>query len=195
MNVSIRAAAISLLIAALSACGSTPPSSYYMLSADAHDWPGVDGLKVGVGPITVPDYLKGRGMILGREEHRLQVSEFDRWAEPLESGITRVVILNLASLLDTRQISHFPWRADAVPEYSVRLGVVQLTARTDDAILVASWTVLRPRTGELVEQSLSRHTLPIASDKPEDVADAYSALLLKMSEDVARVIQQDAGNT
>ncbi len=193
MNPLLRAAAAVLLIATLVACGTTPPSRYYMLGADARGWPDVDGLTVGVGPISIPDYLKGRGMVLGREEHRLQVSEFDRWAEPLESGITRVMILNLASLLDTRQLSHFPWRSDAIPEYGVRLGVVQLTARTDDAILVASWTILRPRTGEVVEQSLSRHTLPLESDQPELVAEVYSALLLKLSEDVARVIQRDAG--
>ncbi len=194
MNAPLRAAAIVLLVATVTACGTTPPSRYYMLSADARGWPGVDGLTVGVGPISIPDYLKGRGMVLGREEHQLQVSEFDRWAEPLESGITRVTILNLAALLDTRQISNFPWRSDAVPEYAVRIGVVQLTARRDDAILVASWTVLRPRSGDVVEQSLSRHTVALPTDDPETVADSYSSLLLKLSEDVAGVIQRDAGN-
>lgn len=193
MKTRLRIAALTVAVTLLAACGSTPPSRYYMLSADAMTPPSQDGMLVGIGPITVPDYLKNRGMILGREGNRLEISEYERWAEPLESGITRVLVLNLASLLDTRQMTVFPWRSDAVPDYSVSVGMVQFTARQDDALLVASWTVQRPHSRELVQKSLTRHSLPIKSRDPNALADVYSALLLKLSEDIANAIQQDAG--
>lgn len=189
-----RPAILLVLAALVSACGSTPPSSYYMLSADAATPPSHDGVLVGVGPIAIPDYLKNRGMILGRDGNRLTISQYDRWAEPLESGITRVMVLNLASLLDTRQVTVFPWRSDTIPEYAVSVGVVQFTARQNDALLVASWTVHRPQTGELVEKSLARHSLPLKSQDPNQVADVYSALLLTLSKDIASAVQRDVEN-
>lgn len=193
MNTSLRIAAFTVVVTLLAACGSTPPSRYYMLSANAASAPTHDGVRVGIGPISIPDYLKTRGMILGRDGNRLTISQYERWAEPLESGITRVLILNLASLLDTRQVTVFPWRSDDTPDYAVSVGMVQFTAHEDDALLVASWTVQRPHGDELVEQSLSRHSLALTSKDPSDVAEVYSALLQLLSEDIASAIQQDAG--
>ena len=170
MNTSLRIAAFTVVVTLLAACGSTPPSRYYMLNANAASAPTHDGVRVGIGPITIPDYL-----------------------EPLESGITRVLILNLASLLDTRQVTVFPWRSDDTPDYAVSVGMVQFTAHQDDALLVASWTVQRPHGDELVEQSLSKHSLALTSKDPSDVAEVYSGLLQLLSEDIASAIRQDAG--
>lgn len=194
MKTPLRIGALTLVVTLLAACGSTPPSRYYMLSADAMKAPTSDGVSVGVGPIQIPDYLKGRGMILGRDGNKLDISEFERWAEPLESGVLRVLLLNLASLLDTRQMTVFPWRADSVPEYGVSIGVVQFAARQDDALLVASWTVTKPRSDTLVKKSLTRHILPLDSNDPNDIADIYSALLLQLSEAIADAIEQDANS-
>ena len=40
-----------LLLILLGACGSTPPSNYYMLSANAGGMPGSGGPSLGIGPI------------------------------------------------------------------------------------------------------------------------------------------------
>ena len=55
--------------------------------------------------------MKGRGMVLSRDGHQINVSEFDRWAEPLEAGISRVLILNLAALMNSQEVYAFPWRS------------------------------------------------------------------------------------
>lgn len=180
-----------LVIALLGACGSTPPSRYYMLSADAVGSPTDNGISIGVGPITIPDYLKGRNMVLARDDHLLTVSEFDRWAEPLEAGINRVLILNLASLSNTQQVYAFPWRQDSTPDYTVRVGVIQFAVGDSTAVLKASWTVQKPGAEGLVHRGLSSLETPASNTDPATVADVCSALLLELSREISAVIASD----
>lgn len=181
-----------LLISALvAACGTTPPSNYYMLTADAQGTPSDAGVSIGVGPVEIPDYLKERSMILSRNDHLLSVSNFDRWAEPLEAGILRVLILNLSVLMDTQQAYAFPWRSDAAPEYGVRVSVVQLSVGETSALLSVSWSLHHARTGALVHKALTQLQAPVTDNNAETVADVYSKLLLDLSEAIAAVISRD----
>jgi hypothetical protein len=176
----------------LAGCGSTPRSNYYMLSADASGQPGSAGPAIGVGPVLVPEYLKGREMVLNRSEHKLELADYDRWAEPLDAGVTRVVAVNLAVLLDTQNVQSFPWRRDAIPDYAVRIAVVQLAVQGSEARLVAEYTVADPRQGEPVSQHIRNFTTSTNAADPERVAAAYSQLLLELSEDIARSIRARA---
>jgi uncharacterized lipoprotein YmbA len=176
----------------LAGCGSTPRSNYYMLSADANGQPGRAGPAIGVGPVSVPEYLRGREMVLNRSDHKLELADYDRWAEPLDAGVNRVVAVNLAALLDTQNVQLFPWRRDAIPDYAVRIAVVQLAVHGSEARLVAEYTVARPQQGESVSQHIRNFTTGTNAADPERVAATYSQLLLELSEDIARSIRAHA---
>ena len=177
-----------LLLTLLVACGSTPRSNYYMLSADARGTPGSTGLAIGVGPVNIPDYLKAREMVLNRSEHKLKIADYDRWAEPLDSGVSRVVAINLAVLLATQDVQIFPWRRDTVPEFAVRIAVVQFAVQGRDATLVCEWTVSRPRQGEALSQHITQVNTGMRDSDPESIAAAYSELLLQLSQKIATAI-------
>ena len=85
-----------LLPLLLSACLSTPPSHYYLLSAHDGDQPTGVNPSVGIGPISLPEYLNRNSMVYRREDNQLQIAGYERWAEPLTDGILRVIGLNLA---------------------------------------------------------------------------------------------------
>ena len=169
-------------------CGSTPRSDYYMLSADAQGKPGPGGPSIGVGPISIPEYPKARAMVLNRSEHKLKLADFDRWAEPLDSGVGRVVAINLAVLLETQDVQIFPWRRDSVPQYAVRVAVVQFAIHGSEARLVAEWTVSELRKGEALSQNISQLRGTARDEEPESVAAVYSNLLLQLSEKIAEAI-------
>jgi uncharacterized lipoprotein YmbA len=50
-------------------------------------------------PVLVPDYLDRREIVSRTADHRLQVSDSERWGEGLPSGLTRVLIVDLGKLL------------------------------------------------------------------------------------------------
>ena len=85
----------------LAGCGSSPANNFYVLSA--HPFPAPSGATpaLGVGPITIPEYLGRQNMVYNRVENTLQVASLDMWAEPLGDGVQRVLILNLTGLLNT----------------------------------------------------------------------------------------------
>ena len=50
---------------------------------------------IGIGPIRFPAYLDREQIVTRTAQNRLDISENDRWAEPLEENFTRVLSQNL----------------------------------------------------------------------------------------------------
>ena len=79
----------SLSIAA-AACSSTPASRFYALEAidsgEATANPLRRSVDLLLGPWVVPEYLNRSEITIDRTDGRVEVADFDRWAEPLEAG-------------------------------------------------------------------------------------------------------------
>lgn len=173
----------------LVACGSTPRSEYYMLSAGVNEMTGTGGPSLGIGPIKIPAYLQRKEMILNRDRNTLSLHEYHRWAEPLEAGISRVVSLNLAALLETHQVQSFPWRRDTVPEYGISIAVVQFSVHDLQADLIAEWTLSSPGDNKILVSRISHFKQSLRASEPEQLAAAYSQLLMQLSQEIAGAIK------
>ena len=68
------------MLIVLAACGSTPPSDYYVLSAAATETPSGDSPSLGVGPVSIPEYLNRNSMVFNRDGNKLEIASFARWA-------------------------------------------------------------------------------------------------------------------
>ena len=190
------ASALTLMLL-LASCGSSPPNNYYLLSA--HEFPAADGdtPSVGVGPIEVPEYLSRESMVYNRAANTLQVASLDLWAEPLVNGVQRVMVLNLAGLLNTQDVSFFPWHPKRAPEYGVKVNLLQLEATGQQVLLTAEWLVYRPKSAEPVQRRISKlqSTLAPGTPEAEQVAGAYSDMLYQLSEIIAAAITSDRGGS
>ena len=179
-------AAIALTL--LSACSSTPESQYYLLTALASGDSNNDSPSVGVGPIEIPEYLNRNSLVYHRAGNTVDVANFERWAEPLTDGLSRVLSLNLSALLNSRSVQTFPWPQRYAPTYGITVNVLELDAQDTQATLVARWA-LRRTTGELITQRLSRLNESLnGSDSGASITAAYSRLLLTLSEEIATEI-------
>jgi uncharacterized lipoprotein YmbA len=182
-----------LLSGLLAGCSTSPPTNFYLLSA--HDFPAATGFSptVGVGPIEVPEYQNRKNMVLSRDGNKLEVASLNLWAEPVSAGVQRVLVLNLSGLLNTQEVSYFPWHPQRAPQYGVRVNVLQLEANEQQAMLSAEWQVIRTASGEPLQRRISRLQAPLAPGEtpPAQVAATYSALLLQLSEQIAAAISSD----
>lgn len=174
-------------------CGSSPPNNYYLLSAQEFPAPKGEAPALGVGPIAIPEYLNRAKLVYKRLDNSLQVAGSDLWAEPLSDGIQRVLVLNLAGLLDTQDVRSFPWHQIRTPDYGVKVNLLQLDANAQEAQLTAEWLVYRPADDTPVKRRISKLHIPLSSGapEPEAVAAAYSTLLFQLSEIIAGVITAD----
>jgi uncharacterized lipoprotein YmbA len=185
-----RTAVILWLAMLVAACSSTPLGNHYVLTSPGAGTPSGDSPALGIGPIEIPEYLKRNGLVYNREGSRLHISQTERWAEPLDSGIARVVTINLATLLDTQDVRPFPWHPERPPAFGVQIRIVTLNANDQEAELVAEWLVYRAANGLPLQRRISRleRPMPAGDLQVSAIPAAYSELLLALSQAIAAAI-------
>jgi hypothetical protein len=110
------------------ACGSTSKASFYLLEnlpatekmADA------EALAIGVGPVSIPEYLDRPQLVRRGAGQVVELDEFERWAEPLEASLQRILIANLSTLLGTERVMSHPLRGSAPIAYRVAVEIDRL---------------------------------------------------------------------
>lgn len=186
-----KGCALALLIALLASCGTTPQSTHYLLTATLDEIPTSQSPAIGVGPIEIPEYLNRNTLVYRDGGNELRIDQQSRWAEPLEDGISRVVSLNLAGLLNTENVRTHPWHPKRLPDYGVKIRVLRMDAMDLAAVLVAEWVVHRPGEAGELQRRISKRTLPLDGQRPisAQLAAAHSTLLLELSEEIASAIE------
>ncbi len=186
-----------LLFCLLFLCGCASKSSnYYVLHSHQSEAPGVkmaraeSDLTIGVGPIKIPEYLDRPQMATRSNPDSLQFAEFDKWAEPLEKNLARVLADNLSILLSTDRVVVFPWAGSMHVLYQVIVDVAQMEYTPDGkALLVAGWSVFGNDGGKLLAIRRSRITVPVQSTGFEAIASAQSRAVGDMSREIAACIE------
>jgi hypothetical protein len=146
---------------------------------------------VGVGPVTLPQYLLRPQFVHRVATNRVDIDEFVRWAEPLDNNFARALAQNLRGLLGTDRIVAFPWLAASDPDYQVRVDVVRFEATTGgQAELLARWTVRKPGALRAFVARESRFTRLAASATPDAEVLALSEALADFSREIADAIQE-----
>jgi uncharacterized protein len=98
---------------------------------------------LGIGPIKLPGYLDRQEIVVRSAQNRFDVSENDRWAEPLQENFSRVLAQNLALLLNTDLITIHPWSPANRPRYQVEIEVHRFEANSErNGQLAARWSVI-----------------------------------------------------
>lgn len=190
----LRLLTLLLLTSLLAACGSTPQSNYYRLSAASGGGAG-ESPSLGIGPIHIPEYLNRNSMVFSRGDNQLHIASFERWAEPLSNGVQRVLGLNLSSALDTQNIRPFPWSAEDAPDYGVRVWVLSLDTASEATTLVAEWRLHAPAEGREIARRISRYREAGSRGDGATLAASYSRLLERLSSDIAAAIRTDMSAT
>ena len=191
MNTILKGLIITLSLAwVLVGCGTSPASKFYLLSDNATQFPSGSTPSLGVGPIEIPEYLNRNAIVYAGEGNRLHIANSDRWAEPLDSGVSRVISLNLASLLNTQDVQSYPWSKSTAPTYAVAVTVLNLDADDQGARLVAEWHLYKAHKREDLLRRVNKLDYAFSGSpaNADKVAQAYSHLLLQLSEVIAEAI-------
>jgi uncharacterized protein len=179
-------------VAVVAAGCSTPPSHFYTLSraasAAAPAAPTPD-LSVVVGPVSIPAIVDLPQIVVSTGPNQVALDEFNRWASPLQSNISRVVAENLVTMLGTQRVSQFQQSLNLDAAYRVAIEVQSFdSAPGDAAMLNVVWVVRRTRDGKAMT---GRTTVrePTQANGYEALAAAHSRALARMSQEIADVIR------
>jgi hypothetical protein len=185
------------LLSLLFICGCASKSpNYYVLNSLQSGAPSAEkaraqnDLTIGVGPVKIPAYLDRPEITTRSAPDSLQFAEFDKWAEPLEKNLTRVIAENLATLLSTDRIGVFPWLNSAQVQYQVTVDITQLERMPDGkVILAARWNILGDQGENMLVIESSRFSIPIESAGYEAIASAESRAVEALSREIAAAVK------
>jgi len=135
----------------------------------------------------LPEYLDRDEVVTRVGPNRLQLSDKDRWAEPLNDNFRQVVAQDLTQSLGTHSITFFPWVGTTHVDYQVIIDVYRFeTDPSANAQLVAHWQVL-DGSGKLLYASDSN--LSEQAQPGEPIAAALSRTVEGLARQIASAIQ------
>jgi uncharacterized lipoprotein YmbA len=169
----------------------SPDVSYYSLltmeqlgevkAIDSHP-----DLRLGIGPITIPDSLKRSQVATRQHGNQYAFDEFNRWAGVLEKDITAVVGDNLGVLLGVKKIGVFPWMHYFTPSYRVVIDFQRLDGSLDgEAVLGARWAVADAEGKEFLAGDKIVLRQPLEEPGYASLVKAESLLVAQMSKKIA----------
>jgi uncharacterized lipoprotein YmbA len=184
---------ITLVILMLAGCGSSPPVHYYGLDTiDVGYTQDQEGSPVlALGPFRMPEYLNRSQMVTNGPGAEMIVHEGNRWAEPLDDAIHRILASNLDSLLGSVIVVAYPSTALLQVDYRLvgRIGRFS-SGQNGLIVLEVQWGATDTEGIILVAPRRSRYesraTLP---GDPGSIAQAMSDALAQFSRDIASEIE------
>jgi len=186
------AAAVAMLGFAVltTGCSLSPkedPSQFYVLAAPADiERSAPADVILGLGPITLPQYLHRPQMVTRNSEQQVTLSEVHRWAEDLEAGIARVMREDLLRTTGAGQVLLYPWLASRAVNYAVEVDILRFEGDAAGAVeLWAAWRIRDMATREVLVTHESRITQPAASTTASAIVTAHNQAIAALSQEIA----------
>ena len=192
--IAMRRTVAALVLLVVAGCSESPPTHFYTLSGMQLPPAGANAPKtvVGVGPVTLPEYLDRPQIVTRASGNRVVLASFHSWVEPVDSMFTRVLVGNLSSLLATDNVVTLPERRPLPLDYEVEVDVDRFDADSSGrAVLDARWRVFGADGNELIGEGRSTIVEPAAdAGSYEDIVAAMSRALAGLSSAIAGAIEQ-----
>jgi uncharacterized lipoprotein YmbA len=190
----MRRALAAALLLVVAGCSQSPPTEFYTLSGMQLPPGGSSAPRtvVGVGPVTLPDYLDRPQIVTRASGNRVVLASFHSWVEPVDGMFTRVLVGNLSSLLASDNVVTVPQRRPMPLDYQVEVDVTRFDADLSGrAVLDARWRVFGKGGDQLVGEGRSTIVEPVAEPGSyEAIVAAMSKALARMSSSIAGTIEQ-----
>lgn len=121
------------------------------------------------------------------------ISEFSRWAEPLDDSFAEVLSENLSRLIPTDRVVVYPWPARTEIDLKVEVEVTRFAGQPGGNVaLAARWRLAQGNGSEVLPLRLSSYSETIGARSTEALVAAMSRALGSLSRDIASAIADAA---
>ena len=143
----------------------------------------------------MPEYLDRPEIVSRGSGNLLVLGRFDRWAEPLNRNIERVVAQNLSVLLDTDRVFILPVRRQLNLRYRVEIDILRFNlVKQGETLLEVRWALLDGETDRELLIATSAHGHAVAVKNYDSVISSMNENLAELSREIATAISSlDSG--
>jgi uncharacterized lipoprotein YmbA len=192
MNRTIRYI-VTLCFLIIAGCGSSPTVHYYVLETiDNRVAQDDEGSPIiAVGAFRMPEYLNRSQMVTRGPGAEIIVDEFNRWAEPLDDAIHRVLASNLDVLLESVVVVAYPSSAVVNIDYRLIGRFDRFNAGQDGLVVLDVQWAIADSTGtvHLPPRRARFEAQAARPDDPGSIALAMSDVLAQFCRDIAEEIE------
>ena len=196
-TVRLAVGAAALVWLAIGACSFGPQadsSTFYVLTSLDEmkgESLGMTGssLAVGIGPVGFPAYLARNGLVTRISDNQVDISDVERWAEPLPESVTETLAENLSVLLGTERVYSTPWHSSVHLDYSIEMYVYRFERDTLGVVrFMSRWTLRDAETGDELVRRETTLEEPAGSTGTGAAVAAQSRVLAAFSREIADAI-------
>jgi uncharacterized lipoprotein YmbA len=191
MNAIVRRSLVTMgMMLMLSACSgfrSSEPQHYLLMPTAKTADVAAQNFSIGVGPVHVAQFLQRPQIVTHDGSGNLRIDNNERWGEPLEPSIQRVLVQNLSALTGA-QTRNFPWRQNLTPDYALRMDVIDLDKVGNSAILDVTWSLEDLKNARMLKTQQQRFSTTVAGVGNGSLASAYSELFAQLAQQVAETL-------
>lgn len=176
-----------LILFLLAGCvGTTPQSKFYSLKPLENNNPAPNRpqLTIGIGTVEVPSYLDRPQMVTYQNNGiQLNISEFNRWSEPLYSMIRQTLAQDIVAFMP-RDVVKVPASARENFDYMVGVEIIKFDGSWNQQAVLDAWWTIANADGQVKLRRHSQLSLPI-KDSYDNLVVQQSALLANLAEEIA----------
>jgi uncharacterized lipoprotein YmbA len=176
----------------LSACAARVPSATLWHLAPVSGMPPAwqaDAPSIYLAPVQVPRYVDRPQLVQRSGPSQLDTEDFHRWAEPLDTAVTRLLAEELARRLASEQVVAYPQEPGLAIDYRVLVEVVRLDGRVGESVdLVARWSVRAGDTGAVVATARADFKVAAGNDM-ESFVTAHAQALAQLAAEIAVALE------
>jgi uncharacterized protein len=195
----LRHVSIASLLVLLTACGSSPKTEFYVLSADHGSI--VQAANVNAGPavgvwsVRLPGYLERSEIVTRDGEYEIRLGDFWWWAGNLDENMTQLIANELSQKLQSNRVVISPWPSFRKIDYQAIIRVERFDgALGGEAVLRGVWSLLdatgqqelRREAFEFKAKAAGTSTLEASSY--EGLVAALSRLTVQLADQMAKGI-------
>jgi uncharacterized protein len=179
------------LVVLLSACGTSPKTNFYLLSAE-HDSEIItsENLAIGVWKVTLPELIDRPEIVTRTGAHTINLADFHRWAGGLSSNVSFLIANELSYNLKTGQVDVSPWSAYHNFDYQIKIHIREFDGKLGGESSIKGIFVILNGKGD---KNILKETFSFkekAKDKSySEMAAAMSRLVVSLSGKIAQAIR------
>ncbi len=146
-------------------------------------------LTVGIGPLTLADYLAQSRIVTRIDDNMVGHAEFNQWSGSFKNNIINVVANDISYLLGTDKVFVHPWRSFIPIDYQIVMEITRFDGTPEEQVtLEARWTVLKGKDKSIID--IKRSAVQESIDAPgyAGLVAAQSRALARLSTEIAQTI-------
>ncbi len=176
--------------------GKSSPTRFYVLSSlnsmETKAAPVTDlkNVAIGVGPVRIPGALDRSQIVIRTAQNEIRLAEFAEWGDPLGASFSRVLAENLSILLNTENITIYPYMKATQTDYQVTVDINDFIGIPGGNVQLSAWWTVFGESGRTA--LLKRYTNlnePSTGDDIAAMVKAQSRTVETLSRQIADAIK------